>query len=166
VCVCVCVSIYLRRHDRHRESEIGCDSPGCGVTNVITSLLEIPVRENRSAPIPWGYSRPNLIRSHAPRLPGRRPSSAVHLFCVSSRGRLLHNSEGRLRRHRCRKTLDLKNVASKFSGPMTLRIIILCLSLWKNFSSRNPRGLCDSTMMPSSPTADSRVSELWLGRRI
>jgi hypothetical protein len=114
MCVCVCVSIYLRRHNRHRESEIGCDSPGCGVTNVITSLLEIPVRENRSAPIPWGYSRPNLIRSHAPRLPGRRPSSAVHLFCVSSRGRLLHNSEGRLRRHRCRKTLDLKNVFPEY----------------------------------------------------
>jgi hypothetical protein len=32
------------------------------------------------APTSWGYSRPNLIRSHAPRLPGRRPSSAVHLF--------------------------------------------------------------------------------------
>jgi hypothetical protein len=27
-----------------------------------------------------GDSRPNLIRSHAPRLPGRRPSLAVHLF--------------------------------------------------------------------------------------
>ena len=48
---------------------------------VITSLWD-PVWENknRSAPIPWGYSRQNLIRSHAPRLPGRRPSSAVHLF--------------------------------------------------------------------------------------
>jgi hypothetical protein len=28
----------------------------------------------------WRYSRPNLIRSHAQRLPGWRPSSAVHLF--------------------------------------------------------------------------------------
>ena len=49
---------------------------------MITSLLEIAVSKNKNeaAPISWRYSRPNLIRSHAQRLPGRRPSSAVHHF--------------------------------------------------------------------------------------
>jgi hypothetical protein len=49
---------------------------------VITSLLEIPVLDNKKevSPFRWGYSRPNLIRSHAQRLSGTRPSSAVHHF--------------------------------------------------------------------------------------
>jgi hypothetical protein len=41
---------------------------------VITSLLNIAVSRESNEVVP------NLIRSHAPRLPGRSPSSVVHLF--------------------------------------------------------------------------------------
>ena len=54
-----------------------------GQEYVITSLLDRNSRlrkQKERIPLSWGYSRPNPIRNHAPRLPGRRPSSVVHLF--------------------------------------------------------------------------------------
>jgi len=52
------------------KSEIGCDSLGCGVTNM--------------------YASSYLIRSHARRLPGRRPSSAVHHYGGEKEGSFPH----------------------------------------------------------------------------
>ena len=58
------------------------DSLGCGVTIMWSRPLKnFPFEKIKSgqAPIPWGYSR-LLIRSHALRLSGWRPSLAVYHF--------------------------------------------------------------------------------------
>jgi hypothetical protein len=54
---------------------------------------------NEETPISWGYSRPNLICSHSPRVPGRRPSSAVHHFGI-------YTTQDLEREGRTCKTLD------------------------------------------------------------
>jgi hypothetical protein len=91
VCLCMCVDMTYDATIDTGESELGCDSLGCGLLwghgYVSTSLLKIAISENkRGGPhYQLGVLSPNLIRSHAPRLPGTRPSSAVHLFGTRSR---------------------------------------------------------------------------------
>jgi hypothetical protein len=76
---------------------------------------KLPVqRIKRGGPHQLGVISPSIISSHAPRLPGRRPSSAVHLFGALGRvGRLKymlnqHNIIVLKVRSRYRRMVDVK----------------------------------------------------------
>ena len=73
---------------------------GTQFSNLYTAWIRQPDRE--VSPLSWwGYSRPNLIRSYAQRLPGRRPSSAVHHFGYHTLRREIRGFITQLRKFHC-----------------------------------------------------------------
>ena len=99
---------------------------------------------------------PNIIRSHAPRLPGRRPSSAVHLFGVII---------GRRRGPDRKEKSCMRSVRS--TSPPTTRIV--CGDRWLDRStSKRKRGACATqfslvkcVLSPHPGTGLSFQSQKW-----